>query len=84
MKSHFLAAFTMLKNSKKCLVPGKNAYLVNLVPEKVNLVLASKIIWQQWPAPPAARRGRGATQPFVTSVSGFRTSFVRGGHMNSM
>ena len=48
MKSHFLAAFTMLKNSKKCLVPGKNPYLVNLVPEKVNLVLASKLIWQQW------------------------------------
>ena len=48
MKSHFLAAFTMLKNSKKCLVPGKNAYLVNLVPRKVNLILASKIIWQQW------------------------------------
>ena len=48
MKSHFLAAFTTFKNSKKCLVPGKNAYLVNLVPEKVNLVLASKIIWQQW------------------------------------
>ena len=47
MKSHFLAAFTTFKNSKKCLVPGKNAYLVNLVPEKVNLVLASKIIWQQ-------------------------------------
>ena len=47
MKSHFLAAFTTFKNWKKCLVPGKNAYLVNLVPEKVNLVLASKIIWQQ-------------------------------------
>ena len=47
MKSHILAAFTTFKNSKKCLVPGKNAYLVNLVPEKVNLVLASKIIWQQ-------------------------------------
>ena len=48
MKSHILAAFTTFKNSKKCLVPGKNAYLVNLVPEKVNLVLALKIIWQQW------------------------------------
>ena len=47
MKSFFLAAFATLNNSKKCLVPGKNAYLVNLVPEKVNLVLASKIIWQQ-------------------------------------
>ena len=47
MKSHFLATFKTNKNSKKCLVPGKNAYLVNLVPEKVNLVLASKIIWQQ-------------------------------------
>ena len=49
MKSHFLAAFTTIKNSKKkSIVPGKNAYLVNLVPEKVNPVLASKIIWQQW------------------------------------
>ena len=47
MKSHFLAAFTSNKKKKKCLVPGKNAYFVNLVPEKVNLVLASKIIWQQ-------------------------------------
>ena len=48
MKSHSLAAFASFNNSKKCLVPGKNAYLVNLVPEKVNIVLASKIIWQQW------------------------------------
>ena len=32
---------------QKCLVLGKNVYLVNLVPKKVNLVLASKIIWQQ-------------------------------------
>ena len=37
-----------VKLQKKCLVPGKNAYLVNLVPGKMNLVLASKIIWQQW------------------------------------
>ena len=33
MKSHFLAAFTMLKNSKKCLVPSKNPHLGSLVPE---------------------------------------------------
>ena len=46
MKSHFLAAFATSKRSKKCF-PGKNAYLANLVPEKGNLVLASKIIWQQ-------------------------------------
>ena len=34
MESHFSTAFATFKNSKKCLVPGKNAYLVNLVPEK--------------------------------------------------
>ena len=45
MKSYFLAAFATFKSSKNCLVPSKNAYLVNLVPEKVNLVLPSHVIF---------------------------------------